>query len=607
MKTNRLINEKSPYLYAHAENPVDWFPWGEEAFEKARTENKPIFLSIGYSTCHWCHVMERESFEDNEVAALLNEHFISVKVDREERPDVDSVYMSACQTLTGSGGWPLSILMTPEKKPFFAGTYFPKNTMKSLIERAGDMWREESGRLIQTGDEIHKHLQENANFIPARGEAKRGVQFDIVDENTVAEAVDVFASSFDKKYGGFGSAPKFPAAHNLLFLLEYARVMNSEQAGNMAQETLKAMFRGGIHDHIAGGFSRYSTDEKWLIPHFEKMLYDNALLAWAYLEAYSLYKKEIYKTAAQKIFSWVFAELTNDDGGFYCGQDADSEGVEGKYYAFSYDETNRVLNERESEIWREYYGITKNGNFEDTGKSIPNLIKNAEFETHNKLIDDCNHRIYHYRKQRVKLHTDDKILTSWNALMMIALIKAYLILGDKSYLEAAQKCEKFIAEKLSFNGRLYVSWRDNPNRAVSQVTGNGKLDDYANYTMALLELYSAANDVNYFNKAQQMITVMTEHFFDNENGGFYLYADDDEQLITRPKEVFDNALPSGNSTAFMLLDRFRRETGELHYFEMYRKQEQFIAPYARHYPTGCSFSLITALNNAVQGCKDGKC
>jgi len=539
--------------------------------------------------------MERESFEDGEIAALLNRHFISVKVDREERPDVDSVYMSVCQALTGSGGWPLSIIMSPEKKPFFAGTYFPKDVLMRLIPRIGGMWVNERGELIKTGDEIERHLnriEKSAQNVNAE-----------LDRNTADKAAQAFEASFDEKYGGFGSAPKFPAAHNLLFLIEYDRATGSNQAAKMSQLTLEAMYRGGIFDHIAGGFSRYSTDGKWLIPHFEKMLYDNALLAWAYLEAYSLYKKEFCKTAAQKIFSWVFAEMTNSDGGFFCGQDADSEGIEGKYYVFSYDEIGDILPREEVEVWRKYYGITKGGNFE--GKSVPNLIKNSKFALNDEFINRCNSKIYKYRLERTKLHTDDKILTSWNALMMIALTKAYTVLGDASYLEAAKRNEKFISEKLSFPQtapRLYVRWRDN------EVQGNGKLDDYAYYTLALLELYEVTNDTGYFDKALHYANVMAERFFDHSNGGFYLYADDDEQLITRPKEIFDNALPSGNSVAFMLLNRLSRETGELKFYEMYRKQAGFIAAYAGQYPAGCGFSLITVINGSSdKSCKDGQC
>jgi hypothetical protein len=594
---NRLVNEKSPYLYQHANNPVDWFPWGEEAFDKARREDKPVFLSIGYSTCHWCHVMEKESFCDNHVAELLNRHFVSVKVDREERPDVDSVYMSVCQALTGAGGWPLTILMTPEKKPFYAGTYLTREDMARLIKRIDSLWKNSRSDLVETAEQIRHHIN--------RGELKQE-QVSSPDGDIILRAVEIFEAYFDEKYGGFGCAPKFPSPHNLLFLLEYDRLSGSEEARRIVQTTLAAMYRGGIFDHIAGGFSRYSTDDKWLVPHFEKMLYDNAMLAWTYLTAYELYKDNsnvsFYKTAAQKIFSWAFAELQHESGAFFCGQDATTDGVEGKYYLFDYDEINRALSPEDADIYRKYYNVTKKGDHE--GKNILNLTRNARYTEPNEFIDECNRRVYDYRRDRITLHTDDKILTSWNSLMIIALVKAYEVLQDKSYLDSAKKAEEFIAQNLSFAGRLYVRWKD------GEVFGNGKLDDYANYSSALLSLYEATNDIGYLNRAAHYSDVMVRHFFDFDsvNGGFYLYSDDDEQLISRPKEIYDGALPSGNSTAFMVLDKLRRHLGDARWHDLYSRQARFISLYAGHYPTGCAFSLITVLNDSVsRSCKGGIC
>ncbi|MCL2072057.1 MAG: thioredoxin domain-containing protein [Oscillospiraceae bacterium] len=612
--TNRLASEKSPYLHQHANNPVDWFPWGEEAFEKARREDKPVFLSIGYSTCHWCHVMEKESFCDSHVAELLNTHFVSVKVDREERPDVDSVYMSVCQALTGAGGWPLTILTTPEKKPFYAGTYLSREDMARLITRMNNMWRESRRDLIEAGEEIQKHINRNLSdgFTEPGANLKKTAA---LDGETVLKTLEIFAVYYDEKYGGFGTAPKFPSPHNLLFLLEYDRLSGSETARMMVKSTLAAMYRGGIFDHIAGGFSRYSTDDKWLVPHFEKMLYDNALLAWVYLYAYELYGENYCKTAAQKIFSWAFAELQHPDGAFYCGQDADSDGVEGKYYLFRHDEIGNVIGEDNAERYRKYYGMTKKGNFHEggEGENILNLIKNPHFNRFDEtsdFIDECNRAMYRYRRERAWLHTDDKVLTAWNSLMIVALVKAYEVLGDESYLVAAKKTEKFISENLSFAGRLYVRWRD------GEVLGNGKLDDYAGYSLALLHLYKATDNPEYLNKAMHYANVMAERFFDyrsdnagnGENGGFYLYADDDEQLISRPKEIYDGAMPSGNSMAFMVLDKLRAYSGEAKWHELYKKQARFIAAYAGHYPTGCAFSLITVLNeSAGKSCKGGRC
>ena len=594
---NRLAGEKSPYLYQHAHNPVDWFPWGEEAFEKARREDKPVFLSIGYSTCHWCHVMEKESFSDHKVAELLNKHFVSVKVDREERPDVDSVYMSVCQSLTGAGGWPLTILMTPEKKPFYAGTYLTRDNMVRLATRMNEMWHDSRRDLLEASEEIGRHINRTEEHHAAL-HGHHGTP--VLDGDTVLRATETFAEHFDEKFGGFGEAPKFPAPHNLLFLLEYDRLSGDEKARKMAQTTLTAMYRGGIFDHIAGGFSRYSTDEKWLVPHFEKMLYDNALLAWSYLTAYELYREEFYKTAAQKIFSWTFAELCHPDGAFYCGQDADSDGVEGKYYLFDHEELTRVLGAENAERYRKHYGMTKKGNYE--GRNIPNLIRNARFKEKEDFITECNREIYQYRRSRCHLLTDDKILTSWNALMIIALVKAYEVLGDESYLEAAKRTETFISNNLSFAGRLHVRWRD------GEVFGNGKLDDYANYSLALLALYKATGESHYLNEATHFADVMVQRFFDFSAGGFYLYADDDEQLISRPKEIYDGAMPSGNSTAFMVLDILRNHTGEPKWHELYKSQARFIASYAGPYPTGCPFSLLTVLNDSAnKSCQGGKC
>ena len=604
---NKLINEKSPYLYQHADNPVNWYPWGEEAFEKAKREDKPIFLSIGYSTCHWCHVMEDESFRDNHIAELLNKHFVSIKVDREERPDVDTVYMSVCQALTGAGGWPLTIFMTPEKKPFYAGTYLPRSDMARLITKMSNMWNEPRTKndLIETGEEIQKHIN-RSNGIASAAPIKDG--YELNSEN-VSKTIEILSIYYDEKYGGFGCAPKFPSPHNLLFLLEYDRLSNGEgknklKARTMTQTTLEAMYRGGIFDHIAGGFSRYSTDDKWLVPHFEKMLYDNALLAWVYLTAYELYKKDFYKTAAQKIFSWAFAELRHESGAFFCGQDADSEGVEGKYYLFEHSEIARVLDDNAAELYRKHYGVSAKGNYE--GKSILNLIKNARFDEDDEFINECNRAMYQYRRNRTQLHTDDKVLTAWNSLMIIALVKAYEVLGDEYYLEAAKKNEQFIVENLSFAGRLYVRWKD------GDVFGNGKLEDYANFSLALLSLYEKTDNDEYLKKAEHYAEVMAKRFFDfaSDGGGFYLYADDDEQLISRPKEIYDGAMPSGNSTAFMVLDKLRKYSTKPTWHQLYQRQARFIASYASHYPSGCTFSLITALNASesdARSCKDGKC
>jgi uncharacterized protein YyaL (SSP411 family) len=592
---NRLGMEKSPYLHQHATNPVDWFPWGEEAFEKAQREDKPIFLSIGYSTCHWCHVMEEESFRDSHVAELLNTHFISIKVDREEHPDVDSVYMTVCTALTGAGGWPLTILMTPEKKPFYAGTYFSRENMTRLLTRMEHLWKHSRTELYESGDAIERYIN-TSDSAPAHT---------VLDGNTVLRAVEMYDAHYDEKHGGFGGAPKFPSPHNLLFLLEYDRLSGSDKARLMSLKTLEHMYRGGIFDHVAGGFSRYSTDEKWLVPHFEKMLYDNALLAWTYLTAYEQYQAEFCRTAAQKILSWAFAELMHEGGGFYCGQDADSDGIEGRYYLLGHDEIESVLNEKHADIYRKHYGMTKRGHH--GGKCILNLLKNARYNEVDLFIDGCNSEIYEYRRKRAQLHTDTKVLTSWNSLMIIALVKAYQVLGDASYLEAARKTERFISERLTFAGRLFVRW------CADDIRGNGKLDDYANYSLALIHLHKATRERDYLLKAIHYADVMVQRFFDfsdfsAEPGGFFMYADDDEQLISRPKEIYDGAMPSGNSTAFMVLAELCALTGEAKWHELYQKQLRFISSYAEAHPMGCPFTLITVLrDSAGRSCQGGKC
>lgn len=550
---NLLINEKSPYLLQHAYNPVQWYPWGGKAFEKARSEDKPVFLSIGYSTCHWCHVMERESFENNEIAELLNREFICVKVDREERPDVDSVYMSVCQAMNGQGGWPLTIIMTPDCRPFFSGTYFPPKSrygrvgLEELLTIVARQWKEKKEKLLDKAGQIEAYLKDQER-------AAVSVQ---PEKNVLHEAFRQFTDSFDKKNGGFGQAPKFPTPHNLMFLLEYGIREKRQEALDMAEITLTQMYRGGMFDHVGGGFSRYSTDEKWLVPHFEKMLYDNALLAMSYVEAYGLTKRKLYERAARRVLEYVEAELTDEKGGFYCGQDADSDGVEGKYYVFTPDEVTKVLGEDAGGAFCRRYGITQKGNFE--GKSIPNLLENKEFEnicdgqdtgTDNdaclKDKENCK-KLYDYRIRRTRLHKDDKILVSWNGWMICAFAKAGAVLGNERYVELAVRAETFISRHLVKEGGLLVRYRD------GEAAGEGKLDDYACYILALLELYRVTFKADYLKRASSWAELMLQQFFDWEQGGFYINAKDGEQLIVRTKETYDGAMPSGNSAAARVL------------------------------------------------------
>ena len=584
MQTNKLIHEKSPYLLQHAHNPVNWYPWGEEAIRKAGEEDKPIFLSIGYSTCHWCHVMARESFEDEETARLLNDYYVSVKVDREERPDIDSVYMTVCQAVTGQGGWPLTIIMTPDCKPFFAATYLPPRArygmsgLDEILRSVIMKWRDDRKGLLLAGDNIQAFLLKQAD-------GREGEQ---PDRRLVKLAFEQFRQSFDESYGGFGRAPKFPAPHNLIFLMRYAQKENSREAMDMAEETLVHMYRGGIADHIGGGFSRYSTDERWLVPHFEKMLYDNALLAAAYLEAYALTDKEIYKTAAVKTLKYVSDELTDSEGGFYCGQDADSDGVEGKYYVFAPEELKEVLGEADAERFCRWYGIDKGGNFE--GKSIPNLLDNPDYASVNKEIERISRSVFRFRSERTRLHRDDKILLSWNGLMIAAYAKAYGVLGDRGYLDAARRAERFILTKLTKEDKLLVRYRE------GEAAGEGKIDDYAFYIYALLELYGVTYETEYLERAIKYGKSMVEGFFDNRQGGFYIYDKDGEQLIVRSKEIYDGAIPAGNSVAAWVLGRLSRLTGDVTWQELFEKQINYLAGNIGDYPIGHSFVLLTLLN-----------
>ena len=579
---NRLYKEKSPYLLQHGENPVDWYPWSEEAFQKAEQEDKPVFLSIGYSTCHWCHVMAHESFEDQEVAEILNREFISIKVDREERPDIDAVYMSVCQALTGSGGWPLTIIMTPQQKPFFAGTYFPKKGtygrmgLTDLLERMAFLWKGNREELIEAGNEITAAINLNHT-----GSGKEP------DRKLAERAASQLARIFDVKWGGFGQAPKFPSPHNLLFLMRYGSTMQEAGVVKMAQVALEDMARGGIHDHIGGGFSRYSTDEKWLIPHFEKMLYDNALLLMAYVKAYQHTKKEFFADVAHRTAQYILMELTSTEGGCYCGQDTDSEGVEGKYYVFTPDEVKHVLGKEDGEEFCRIYDITEEGNFE--GKSIPNRIRSSEDSWERN--DSRLKKLYGYRLNRTHLHKDDKILLSWNGWVIVALAQAGLVLDERDYLNAAIRIQQFIESKMSTeNGRLYLRYRD---RDAAHV---GLLDDYAVYALAMLELYRTTLDADFLQNAISRANQMVENFEDKEQGGYFMTASDGEKLIARPKETYDGAIPSGNSVAAMVLQRLASLTGELKWQEAAQRQMQFLTDKISDYPASSCFGMLAMMD-----------
>lgn len=582
---NKLGLEKSPYLLQHQYNPVDWYPWGEEAFTKAKEENKPIFLSIGYSTCHWCHVMSRESFEDEEVAEILNQHYVSIKVDKEERPDIDTVYMTVCQATTGHGGWPLTIIMTPDAKPFYAATYLPKNTgygligLMDLLTQIKDRWLHNQDEMVETGDSITQIMKREFEGKSDKTD---------VTKDLVNLAVTELKQRFDHDYGGFGNEPKFPSPHNLMFLLAYSSLEADEKSLFMVENTLTNMYKGGIYDHIGFGFCRYSTDAKWLVPHFEKMLYDNALLAIAYLDTYHYTKNLLYKTIATQILEYVRREMTDREGGFYSAQDADSEGVEGKYYVFKPEEITAVLQNDDAGFFCNYFDITKEGNFE--GFSIPNRIHATELNPENERVSRLCNYIYRHRQNRYKLHKDDKILTSWNCLMISAYAKAAIILQCKDYSDAAEWAVDFINTKLiDENGQLYVRYRD------GEAANNANLDDYAFFCQALLDLYNATFDIKYLTQAIEFADKMLLDFWDDINEGFFLTGADAEELIYRPKEVYDGAIPSGNSVAGYVLQRIAHITANPKYREYADKQLRFLAGQSKNYPAGYCFTQLTFL------------
>ncbi|MFK4435462.1 thioredoxin domain-containing protein [Paenibacillus sp. RC21] len=594
-KPNRLIAEKSPYLLQHAHNPVNWYAWSEEAFDTARRENKPIFLSVGYSTCHWCHVMERESFEDEEVADLLNRDYVSIKVDREERPDVDHIYMSICQTMTGHGGWPLTILMTPDHKPFFAGTYLPKEQkfgrvgLMELLDKVAARWKEQPDELVELGEQVLTEHERHDKLASYRGE---------LDEHSLNKAFHQFSYAFDKDYGGFGETPKFPSPHNLSFLLRYAQHTGNQQALEMAEKTLDAMYRGGIYDHVGMGFSRYAVDEKWLVPHFEKMLYDNALLAIAYTEAWQVTGKELYRRIAEQIFTYIARDMTDVGGAFYSAEDADSEGEEGKFYVWDESEVRAILGAKDAAFFNDLYGITPYGNFE--GHNIPNLI-DINLEAYGIKHDlteqeleqrasELRAKLFTAREQRVHPHKDDKILTSWNGLMIAALAKAGQAFGEAKYTELAQRAETFLWNHLRRDdGRLLARYRDR------DAAYPGYVDDYAFYVWGLIELYQASFDVQYLQRALTLNQDMIDLFWDEERGGLFFYGSDGEQLIAKPKEVYDGAIPSGNSIAAHNWVRLARLTGESRLEDYSAKQFKVFGGLVVQYPTGYSALLSSLL------------
>ncbi|MGE5893065.1 MAG: thioredoxin domain-containing protein [bacterium] len=597
-RPNRLIKEKSPYLLQHAYNPVEWYPWTEEAFEKAKIDDKPVFLSIGYSTCHWCHVMAHESFEDPEIARLMNEAFVCVKVDREERPDIDIVYMGVCQMMTGSGGWPLSIFMTPDKKPFFAGTYFPRETkygrigMKELIPRIQSLWANERYKVIHAADQATKALAATPVASP-KGE---------LPESVLGSAFQQLSGMFDEEQGGFGTRPKFPTPHNLLFLLRMGKNRKERKALAMVEKTLEGMMMGGIFDHVGFGFHRYSTDQVWLVPHFEKMLYDQAMLVMAYTEAYQAVKDEQYQKTAEKVLAYVLRDMTASEGGFFSAEDADSEGVEGKFYVWSEGELREILSQEEAETLIRIFNVEQAGNYleestrEKTGKNILHLkkmlpeIASSLGMSPDRVMgihDSAQKKLFEARERRVHPHKDDKILTDWNGLMIAAFAKAAQAFDNDGYREAASRAADFILREMRASGdRLYHRYREG-ERAIT-----GYLEDYAFMIWGLIELYEAVFRPEYLKEALALNNVLFQHFWDNQNGGFYHTADDAEALPVRTKDVYDGAIPSGNSVMTYNLLRLARITGESEHYDRAVSIESAFSDRLRESPVSYAMMLV---------------
>ena len=550
---NRLATETSPYLLQHAHNPVDWYPWGEEAFARARAEDKPILLSVGYSACHWCHVMAHESFENEHIADLMNKLFVNIKVDREERPDVDEIYMNAVQMLTGRGGWPMTVFLTPDGKPFYGGTYFPPEDRHNIpafprvLAGIAQAYREKPEDVTKSTTEILSRLEQLARREPTT----RPLEVSVLEK-----AIEGLAQHYDETHGGIGQAPKFPNTSVFALFLRYAHSTGQQRYLDMTTHTLRNMAQGGMYDHLGGGFHRYSVDERWLVPHFEKMLYDNALLTRLYLEGYQAGGEPFFRQVVEDILAYVEREMLSPEGGFYSTQDADSEGAEGKFFVWSQDEVMQILGDEAGEIFCRYYDVTDVGNFE--GKNIlhPTLeldqlarLFRREVDDVTRLIDQAKATLFAVREQRVKPGRDEKILTSWNGLMISAFAEAYKVLGNPDYLEVARRGVRFIQTALSDSGRLLRSYTN------GQAKFNAYLDDYACFSTALLDVYEATFEPEYLDAAVALTDVLLDRFWDTREGGFFFTSSDHEALISRSKSAFDGSVPSGNSVAAAVLLR----------------------------------------------------
>jgi uncharacterized protein len=587
--TNRLINETSPYLLQHAHNPVDWYAWGDEALEKSRSENKPILLSIGYSACHWCHVMEHESFENDEIARLMNENFVNIKVDREERPDLDQIYMNAVQMMTHHGGWPMTVFLTPEGVPFYGGTYFPPEDRYNMpgfprvLVSMAEAYRERPEDIAQTAASIITEL--------GRLNAARESN-ELLSTKALETAYRGIVKSYDPVNGGFGGAPKFPPAMTLEFLLQTYYRTGRQEALEVVTQTCDKMANGGIYDHLGGGYHRYATDARWLVPHFEKMLYDNALLSRLYLHYYQLTHEESARHVAEGILDYVVREMTDHAGGFYSTQDADSEGVEGRFFVWSVQEIESILGKSDARLFAAYYNVTQAGNFE--GKNILNATRSLEevakaeevtTEELNRVLERSRRKLFEFREKRVKPSRDEKILTAWNALMLASFAEAGIILDRSDYTEVAKRNGRFLLENMRKDGLLLRTYKE------GQAKLNAYLEDYAFLSEALLTLYETTGESPWFEEALNVTDKMIEEFWDEQEGGFFFTGKSHETLIVRSKDYFDNATPSGNSVAAHVLLRLATLTDNSDYRRRAVSILRLLADSLRRYPSGFGRAL----------------
>jgi uncharacterized protein YyaL (SSP411 family) len=599
--TNHLTGENSPYLLSHAHNPVDWYPWGEEALKRAKAEDKPIFLSIGYAACHWCHVMERESFENEQIAAILNENFISIKVDREQRPDLDEIYMSFTTALTGSGGWPMSVFLTPDLKPFFAGTYFPPEDrygrpgFRKVIIEIGQVYREQRTKIVQSSEAIFQQVTRAVNTPVVSGPLKKEM---------VSRGAATLLRSVDPVHGGFGGAPKFPHALELSLLLRQFKATGDPSYLHATEQALSAMARGGIFDHVGGGFARYATDERWNIPHFEKMLYDNALLVPVYIEAYQIMENPMYLEVVRRTLDFMLREMSGPHSGFYSALDADSEGEEGKFYIWTKQEIGSVLGKERAKIFCQYYNVSNRGNFEGRNNLYVDIdsdrIRTAgEVEDFDAFLNECRKELLARRAQRVRPLTDDKVLTSWNGLALTALCKGFQITGEKKYLEAAIANAKFIAKELYSDGKLTHSFRDGKH-------SNGQfLEDYAYFVQGLLDLYESDNtgDNEKWLKLAVELADTALGLFRDADGAFYLRPSGQVDLLYRPREETDSSVPSPGSIMMSNLLKLSRITDRESYTDAARQSLEAVSEYLQNSPnrmTSALFALDYYFNDKIE-------